>query len=277
MKQLLILIWAMPLLWGATLLKTDVVRTSQGEGVTLTLDAPFDGAIDETLTAEGRQITVTNLQVQSGEEITLNGPISKVRIMPGEEGSAVLTFIGPDETKIVASKSTDGYMLRFLIAPLATTTKLSQPAPKPAATPGTTSSGLDIEFGWRYGAVVVLLGVMILLMLWLRRRSEGGGGGWLMPAKEKVRFEILYQKPLDQRNKVVLFNFNGNRYLVLTGSNNVLLDKSTIGRAIEAKGSGNDFEMLLRQNEDRLTQLLENRDGGFDRYKRNAEEQLINL
>lgn len=259
-----------PLVWSASLLKSDIVSIPQGEGVALTLDAPFDGSIDDMQTPEGRRIIVSNLMLQAPQEHNLSGTLPSVRLEPGPDDSTVLTFLGSGRTRIIASKSTDGYTLRFLI-PSGAPAVSALPVRKPETPAQIGADALD--FGWRYAAVIIILGAMIAVMLWAKRRSSSG---WLLPSKEKMRFEVLYQRPLDQRNKVVLFGFNGSRYLVLTGANNVLLDKSTPARELDAS-SERDFDLLLHQNEERLSQLIGTRDAGFERYKKNAEEQLFNL
>nr|WP_321432106.1 hypothetical protein [uncultured Campylobacter sp.] len=77
--------------------------------------------------------------------------------------------------------------------------------------------------------------------------------------------KIIFEKPLDSRNKVVLFEHNGRKYLVLTGSSNVLLDR--FGE--DNIRTQSDFELFFEQNKNMLANFISKRTNSLENYKNN--------
>lgn len=77
--------------------------------------------------------------------------------------------------------------------------------------------------------------------------------------------KIIFEKPLDSRNKVVLFEHNARKYLVLTGSSNVLLDR--FGE--DNIRTQSDFELFFEQNKNMLTNFISKRTNSLENYKNN--------
>ena len=77
--------------------------------------------------------------------------------------------------------------------------------------------------------------------------------------------KIIFEKPLDNRNKVVLFEHNARKYLVLTGSSNVLLDR--FGE--DNIRTQSDFELFFEQNKNMLANFISKRTNSLENYKNN--------
>lgn len=77
--------------------------------------------------------------------------------------------------------------------------------------------------------------------------------------------KIIFEKPLDSRNKVVLFEHNARKYLVLTGSSNVLLDR--FGE--DNIRTQSDFELFFEQNKNMLANFISKRTNSLENYKNN--------
>ena len=77
--------------------------------------------------------------------------------------------------------------------------------------------------------------------------------------------KIIFEKPLDNRNKVVLFEYNARKYLVLTGSSNVLLDR--FGE--DNIRTQSDFELFFEQNKNMLANFISKRTNSLENYKNN--------
>ena len=80
---------------------------------------------------------------------------------------------------------------------------------------------------------------------------------WFEKVKSDEGVDILYEKPLDNVNKVVLFQHLDRRYLVLTGASNVLLDK--FGE--EKMTSEQDFQTFFEENQKKRSRSEERRVG----------------
>ena len=77
--------------------------------------------------------------------------------------------------------------------------------------------------------------------------------------------KIIFEKPLDSRNKVVLFEHKARKYLVLTGSSNVLLDR--FGE--DNIRTQSDFELFFEQNKNMLANFISKRTNSLENYKNN--------
>lgn len=77
--------------------------------------------------------------------------------------------------------------------------------------------------------------------------------------------KIIFEKPLDNINKVVLFEHNARKYLVLTGSSNVLLDR--FGE--DNIRTQSDFELFFEQNKNMLANFISKRTNSLENYKNN--------
>ncbi|MDD7600817.1 MAG: hypothetical protein SPJ69_02390 [Campylobacter sp.] len=81
--------------------------------------------------------------------------------------------------------------------------------------------------------------------------------------------KIIFEKPLDDRNKVVLFEHNARKYLVLTGSSNVLLDR--FGE--DNIRTQSDFELFFEQNKNMLANFISKRTNSLENYKNNLSAE----
>lgn len=81
--------------------------------------------------------------------------------------------------------------------------------------------------------------------------------------------KIIFEKPLDEKNKVVLFEHNTRKYLVLTGSSNVLLDR--FGE--DNIRTQSDFEMFFEQNKNMLSSFILKRNNSLENYKNNLNAE----
>lgn len=81
--------------------------------------------------------------------------------------------------------------------------------------------------------------------------------------------KIIFEKSLDERNKVVLFEHNARKYLVLTGSSNVLLDR--FGE--DNIRTQSDFELFFEQNKNMLSNFISKRTNSLENYKNNLSAE----
>jgi len=67
----------------------------------------------------------------------------------------------------------------------------------------------------------IILAILIILaiILWFIKRKAPK-----LPIKNNISMGVLIQKPIDAKNKIVLFEFNKRKYLMLVGNTNLLLD-----------------------------------------------------
>ena len=83
--------------------------------------------------------------------------------------------------------------------------------------------------------------------------------------------DVLYEKSLDAQNKVVLLNYENQKYLALVGNSNVLLDK--FGE--DGIKSQDDFELIIEQSKPRLNSYLQERKNALSSYKDMMDKESI--
>jgi len=97
-----------------------------------------------------------------------------------------------------------------------------------------------------------------LLKRWITNSNQTSNS-WLFykDPNKKQNINVLHQKALDTKNRVALLEYNGMNYLLILGSNNLLLDKF---KSKEEKETDQKFDTLLTQNGRKLDDLLKMQD-----------------
>ena len=135
------------------------------------------------------------------------------------------------------------------------------------------TQGMSDMIDYRYYSVLGVLALLLLALLFVKTKLKNKQNtfktkqknDWFEKVKKDEEVEIIYEKPLDGVNKVVLFQHLDRRYLVLTGASNVLLDK--FGE--EKMTSEQDFQSFFEENQKKLNAYIENRQT-LDAYKDKA-------
>lgn len=135
------------------------------------------------------------------------------------------------------------------------------------------TQGMSDMIDYRYYSVLGVLALLLLALLFIKTKLKNKQNAfktkqkndWFEKVKKDEEVEIIYEKPLDSVNKVVLFQHLDRRYLVLTGASNVLLDK--FGE--EKMTSEQDFQSFFEENQKKLNAYIENRQT-LDAYKDKA-------
>ena len=135
------------------------------------------------------------------------------------------------------------------------------------------TQGMSDMIDYRYYSVLGVLALLSVVLLVIKAKLKNKQktiktkreNGWFEKVKSDESVEIIYEKPLDDTNKVVLFQHLTRRYLVLTGTSNVLLDK--FGE--EQMTSEQDFQSFFEENQKKLNAYIENRQT-LDAYKDKA-------
>ncbi|WP_233706603.1 flagellar biosynthetic protein FliO [Helicobacter marmotae] len=123
---------------------------------------------------------------------------------------------------------------------------------------------------WRYIAVLVVMALLVLI-LWVVKRyvvhkKQFRDYFTSMAQKSEVfnptKIEVIAQKVLDSKHKILTLESNGYRYLILIGATSTtLIDRYPIPQNItkEEQSLFNDqFAKLLEQKQERLSKYLHN-------------------
>ena len=266
---------------GSNLLTYNIYERTDRVDIMLSFDAPYEGKIYQKKDGDSIVLTLEDLYFDQSVQRTLQSPIIQALSLESIGKTTVATLYGADSFSVVASKTVDGFGLRIrtrlnapienppseqtTIAPRVSTT---QP---PISTQATSQSPL---IDGRYWSVMAVLALLLLLLLWVKRRVVKSGSrplalGWSKQSQNSG-IKILFQKPLDAQNRVVLLEFGSSQYLVLTGSSNTLLERFGEKQVQDER----EFKTLFEQNRQKLDEYLRLQQSQLNAYKEKASQDF---
>ena len=273
---------------ASNLLTFNIYERSDRVDIMLSFDAPYEGSIYQKKGTNLISLTLNDLIFDQLVEKNINSTIVQELMIEPSKNSTIVTLKSEEEIGVIASKTVDGFGLRIrskLIAPpvIETETPVITPSYQlpngqnvsPKISPLPASDMIDT----RYITVIAIMLILLLVLLWVKRKinkpqktSGKVPANWLFKnAATNDMMNVLYQKPLDNNNKVVLFDFDGKQYLVMTGSSNVLLDR------YDSKIVQNDheFQEVFEQNRQKLDDYLKLQQTQLSSYKEKVSQDYI--
>ncbi|NPA87932.1 MAG: hypothetical protein GXO01_04420 [Epsilonproteobacteria bacterium] len=133
--------------------------------------------------------------------------LKKIEIEPYKDGIKIQIF-PLKKIKTSFALTPDGYGIRFRIQSMEVIEQ------KPLVKVTNPQEKID------YLSYVVGIGILAfigIILFFLKRRMPK------LPSKD-LKMNVIVQKPIDAKNRVVLFEFNKRKYLMLVGNTNLLLD-----------------------------------------------------
>lgn len=244
-------------LYASTLLTVEEEKLPQKTIYRLTFDAPYTGNIQTQSEGNNTLLYLNDATYEGKKEFGKNS-------LEGNNSQTILSFKETSPKFISASKSTDGYLLQF---------DIHEEIAKATLSNSSIETKPELELGWRYFAVIVLLSILLGFLVYIKRKNSlpflSKNNSWLFKNKTpSFGIKTLYQKNLDPRHKISFFEFEGHRYLVLlAGNSSLLLDKSP---ALPIEVTEGDFASILHSNQAKLDFFL--RDEKFEDFKTKAEK-----
>ncbi len=278
MKFLVVLLMCLSSLFSANLLTYNIYERADRIDVILSFDSPYEGSISQKNDSSSITLTLGDLHYDRMIEKSIDSPIIQDLTIIPENQTLKVVLKGNKHISVVASKTVDGFGLRIR-GTLSQAGLTKQPQSMPEVNAKPLGMQTSTSFDGRYISVILFLLVMVIIMLWIRKRitssislkknpSPTKEESWLFHPQTALSEEvnILHKKPLDTKNSVVLFEYKENKYLVVTGSTNILLERFYRD---EIKGKS-DFEKLLEENKRRLDEYLQVSNTKLDSYKNKA-------
>ena len=253
MKKLIILL-SISFLFAGNLINVNFFPHKRFVDILLSLDEKFTGKVQKIADNEFYISGISNNKTIT--KTFENFFIRKITISPYKEGVKILISASEKFTTSVAL-TPEGYGIRFRIEKIKA--QHNEVKDLMAQNP---AGGID------YTAYIVSVAILIILaiILWIMRKKMPK-----LPVKKeemkKLNMGMLVQKPLDPKNKVVLFEFNGRKYLILVGNSNILLDVFDENMVHISPGK---FENGSKEFDEFLK--LQNKMDEIKKYIKNAEE-----
>jgi len=270
---------------ASNLLTHNIYERSDRVDIMLSFDSPYEGKISLKKGSNITTLTLKDLSYDKLIEKNINSDI--IQAITIEPNSDFLNVVLKSKNKIIvlASKTVDGFGLRIRTKQIAAAKKEPASANKTPDTatktpyiPNITDNLID----GRYITVMIILLSMLLFMYWMKRKITNKSKqmtdkkSWLfnaLPASTtESHINVLRKKEIDSKNSVVLIEFEEKKYLVMTGSSNVLLEKFSND---EVK-TNSDFETAFEDNRKKLDEYLKLQENQpLDSYKAKASRDYV--
>ncbi|MDD2356362.1 MAG: hypothetical protein PHX13_00455 [Thiovulaceae bacterium] len=282
MKKILFLLLIPFMLFASKILSYNVYERSDKVDVMLTFDTPYDGVISQQ-TLDGKIIIkLEGASIESEKVKSLNSKfISELTISPITTYTQIVAVI-PNDVQVQASRTVDSYGLRLRFD------KQGAAATEPNATTAATTAlptGPDLQISTGYYVVMAILLTTLGFVFYLKKKmgavisqtkpttssAKPLKKPWMFGAKTEVHedLQVRFSKQLDQVNRIVMVDYGNLSYLILAGQSNILLDKFEDDKPLNK----NEFEDILRDRNDELNAILNNRPQEkepFQTYKEKA-------
>jgi flagellar biogenesis protein FliO len=278
MRFIVLILMALSL-HASNLLTYNIYERTDRVDIMLSFDAPYEGKIYQKKEGDTIILTLEDLYFDQSVQRTLQSPIIQALSLESSGDTTVATLYGANNFSVVASKTVDGFGLRIrtrLNAIQSTQSIAQEPImPRPSTVQPQESSDQSLLLDGRYWSVMAVLGLLLLILLWVKKRVTKGDSkslalGWNKQASSSG-VKILFQKPLDTQNKVVLLEFGSSQYLVLTGNSNTLLERFGESKVQDEK----EFKTLFEQNRQKLDDYLRLQQTQLNAYKEKASKDFI--
>jgi hypothetical protein len=224
----------------------------------LTFDTPYEGRLSQIKQDDKIVLKLQDASIEAPKIKNINTSyLHKMTITPINAHTEIILETASNVAMNV-SKTSDAYGLRLRFNKEAAAGKNEIKKTDPAAGVGSLPTKKADDFNDSYYVVIAILLIGILIMLWLKKKMgvtpTKGKTPWLFKGgAKKEGITVRFQKPLDPKNRVVMIDYEGQSYLVVIGSSNVLLDKYKGNKPVTSQS---EFDKLLDENRTELDSYL---------------------
>ena len=229
-------------LFSANLVNVNFFEEKNKLDVLFSLDNKFNGQVKKI---NDSSFIITNIKTDRVVQKEFNKKfVNSITILSIDNGIR-LDILANEKFNTSVALTPDEFGLRFRIKKLV---PLDSNQTKPEIQFATSQQKLDL-FSYIIGTVILFL---IAIFLWFLKKKAIS----LPITKENMK--ILVQKPIDTRNKVVLFEYQNKKYLMLIGNTNVLLDVFADGITIPKNETQFDEFLKLSKKYDNIQKYIKN-------------------
>ena len=263
MKNLFIFLLLTSFASSANLLTYNIYERTDRVDIMLSFDSPYEGKISQKRGENITTLTLGDLTYDKLVEKNINSDILQAITLEPNKDKINIILKSEGKIAVIASKTIDGFGLRIRAKPIVvTTTKAEEKiSTLDVKTPLRTKPSESLVDG-RYLSVILLLAVMVIFMLWLKKKvllknsKMKSQNSWLFNSSNSnlasVEVSVLHKKQIDKTNSVVLLEFQDRKYLVITGSSNVLLERFSKDDIKD----DSDFDKAFEDNRKKLDEYL---------------------
>lgn len=262
----LLVVLLLPLLLNASkILSYNIYDRTDRVDVMITFDTPYEGKIKQSIGSSKITIKLENASIETTKTKVLSSDfLNSINIVPLTDYIKIVAVV-PQSVKLKASKTSDAYGLRLRFSKVTPLSKqestLTKTDPVNPFTSLPTKKEENLSQNYYIVIGILLIGIVILFVLKNKIPSPGNkekSSSWLFKVANEAKkpsgdgVSIRFQKNINENNSVVMLDFVGQSYLVLMGSNNILLDKFTDNKPV----TQDDFDTILQNRHQELDDFL---------------------
>jgi hypothetical protein len=226
-KKIIFLLLAC-LIYAANLIDVNFFEGKNKLDILFSLDDKFQGKV---VKIDNNKYLIENIKSDKDIEKNFNNFFINSVIITPQKNGVLLEIITNKKINVSIALTPDGYGIRVRIKFLTQTVKQNTLPPM---------SKDNFSFT-RYFIVVAILIILAIILLYFKKR----GINTKMPTL-KNDMRVLSQKFIDAKNKVVLFEYQNKKYLMLIGNTNLLLD--VFDENFKAPRNEAEFDEMLKLN-----------------------------
>lgn len=243
MRIIFALLLALPI-FGAKIIDYNIYQRDDRVDISLSFDSAYDGGISQKK-KENIVIYTINAGLFKEKEMDLDSKIiKKIRIFAQDKKTFIALNIA-DGVVINASTIGDKFGLRLRASFENQALKLKDDHSKEQV--------LQQEYDFTNYILVLAVLVLLLVGLWFFRL-------YLRQKHPMDRnFSLIFQRPLDRHNQLMVFVYGGKRYTMIVGNSNVLLACDEDFKQEEftkEKPKQKDFDAYFEENKQKLQKML---------------------
>ena len=241
MKKLIIFLATF--LFAANLINVNFFEQNKKLDILFSLDGKFNGKV---LKDSKDRFFISNIISNKEYKKSFDNYFIKNIVVNPSKNGILLSIKTDKKYKTSVALTPDGYGVRFRITDIESTKKPQI----------TYTNNSEIDYVSYFIAIAIL--IILAIILWIFKKKLKTK----LPVKGNL--DIVFQRPLDTKNKIALIEFNKRKYLVIVGNSNILLDVFD-ENMINIK-TQKEFEDYLQKDE--INKKLDN----FQQYIQNAEK-----
>jgi len=263
--------------FAANILSYNIYNRTDRVDIMITFDVPYHGKIIKSEANSKIILKLYDVKIESTKIKEIDSAfLSSVSIIPIDNYTQIVADIPNKDIILKVARTTDKYGLRLRFTKKKALEVYNQ---NHTQTNNNTLANLPTkkanDISTSYYIVVALLIVGIIILLVIKRKVTTSPNkiqqpnSWLFkklpqqqtqaqtPAKKTLsdseNVSIRFQKQIDEKNSVIMLDFQNQSYLMVLGqNNNLLLDKFVDNKPV----TQNEFEALLQEKHIQLDEFL---------------------
>ncbi|QFR49358.1 hypothetical protein FJR48_06305 [Sulfurimonas lithotrophica] len=268
----IILLFLLPLsIYASKILSYNVYDRTDRVDIMITFDVPYNGTIKKSRTTSKIIIKLQDASIESSKLKQISSKYIKTLAITPLEGYVQLIASVSENITLKVSKTADAYGLRLRFQKAGLVTKTNTSNTKSI----TTDSNSNLSYlptkktddmTQSYYIVIAILIIGIIILFYIKKRVTPKNNNTKQQDANKIttnplkhqdhEVSIRFQKNIDEKNSVVMLDFIDQSYLVMMGSNNVLLDRFQDDKP----ASQEEFNIILQDHQQMLENFLNNQD-----------------